>query len=336
MATIKDIARELGIDFSTVSLALRDHPRVAVATRQRVRDAAERVGYVPNRAAQALRLGTSRTIAFVLWGSSDDQLRGTCPDYILGGTSAAFAARYQLLLLLATEERLQETAIDRFPELRQTDGALFIGDPLDRPGLTALVRAGHPVVHLGDRSLADIVLPCVSADYAQGGELAAAHLLANGHQRLAVLARPHPDAPEISGRRIAGFAAVAGAALLEQIDVDGQTPMEPVLDRLRRLGITAVFTTETGVALRLLTCCQAANVAIPGDLSIVTFDDLPVAAVTTPPLTCIRQPRELAGQLGVELLRDMIEGRQPAETRVMLPCELVQRASVGPPRTDNR
>ncbi len=204
-ATIKDIAREVGMDYSTVSLALRDHPRIAVGTRQRIQEAAEHLGYVPNRAAQALRLGRSHTIAFVLWGDNSEQIRQSFPDYTLAATAAAFAAGYELLLLQATAARLAAAGIDRFPELRQTDGALFVGETLDRQGLAALLQAGYPVVHLGERTLEGVTLPCVGADYAQGGALAAEHLLSFGHRRLAALYGPHSGAPEIHERRLAGF-----------------------------------------------------------------------------------------------------------------------------------
>ncbi|MGI8915971.1 MAG: LacI family DNA-binding transcriptional regulator [Chloroflexota bacterium] len=330
-ATIKDIARAVGMDYSTVSLALRDHPRIAHATRQRIQQAAEQVGYVPNRAAQALRLGRSHTIAFVLWGDNSEQIRQSFPDYTLAATAAAFAAGYELLLLQATAARLAATSIERFPELRQTDGALFVGETLDRPGLAALWRSGFPVVHLGERTLEGIALPCVGADYAQGGALAAEHLLGFGHQRLGVLYGPHADVPEIHERRMAGFTERAGDAVRAAIAVQRETAIEPVLARFQADGITAVFATEQVIGLRLLTACSVAGVGVPQDMSVVAFDDLPSAALSTPPLTCIRQPRDLAGKLGLELLRDQIEARGVTTERLFLPCMLVARASFAPP-----
>lgn len=331
-ATIKDIAREVGMDYSTVSLALRDHPRIAVATRQRIQQAAVRLGYVPNRAAQTLRLGRSHTISFVLWGDNSEQIRQSFPDYTLAATAAAFAAGYELLLLQATAARLAKTPVDRFPELRQTDGALFVGETLDRPGLASLVRAGFPVVHLGERTLPDVTLPVVGADYAQGGALAAEHLLSFGHRRITALYGPHRDAPEVHERRLAGFQERAGDAVLETLAVTRETPIGPVLDRLRATGVTAVFATEHVIGLRLLAACQEAGVAAPRDLSVVAFDDLPAAAISGPPLTCIRQPRDTAGRLGLELLRDQIEGRPITSARLLLPCTLMSRASVAAPR----
>jgi LacI family transcriptional regulator len=330
-ATIKDIARQVGMDYSTVSLALRDHPRIAVSTRQRIQQAATELGYVPNRAAQTLRLGRSHTIAFVLWGDNSDQIRQSFPDYTLAATAAAFAAGYELLLLQATAARLAATPIDRFPELRQTDGALFVGETLDRQGLTALLRAGFPVVHLGERTLEGVTLPCVGADYAQGGMLAAEHLLSFGHRRLAALYGPHPGAPEIHERRLAGFTERAGGAVVAQFAVQRETALAPVLDQLRVGGVTAVFATEQIIGLRLLSACAAAGLRVPADLSVVAFDDLPSAALSTPPLTCVRQPRDTAGKLGLELLRDRIEGRPSTVERQLLPCALVERSSVASP-----
>jgi len=334
MATIKDIARELKLDSSTVSLALRNDPKIAAATRERIQRMAVHMRYVPNRAAQALRSGRSRTIAFVLWGNIPDEIRETFPDYTLAATTTAFEADYQLLLLQATRQRLADTPINCFPELRQADGALLVGETLDRPGLMALLQSGYPVVHLGERDLDGMTLPFVSADYAQGGRLAAAHLLSGGHRRLAALVEPHPHAPEIPARRLAGFAAVAGTQLLEQWEVERHTPLDGVLTHMLARGITGVFTTEQQIALRLLTLCQAHGIVVPEALSVVSFDDMPAAAISTPPLTCIRQPRDVAGRLGVELLRDLIEGRQPPVTQVLVPCELVRRDSVSPPRME--
>jgi LacI family transcriptional regulator len=334
--TIKDIAREVGMDYSTVSLALRDHPRIAAATRRRIQQAAEQLGYIPNRAAQTLRLGRSHMIAFVLWGDNSEQIRQSFPDYTLAATAAAFAAGYELLLLQATAARLAEASIDRFPELRQSDGALFVGETLDRAGLAALVRSGFPVVHLGERLLEGATLPCVGADYAQGGALAAEHLLGFGHRRLAALYGRHADVPEIHERRLAGFADRAGSAVVEQLAVDRETAIGPVLDRLRASGVTAVFATEQVIGMRLLTACIAGGVHVPEDMSVVAFDDLPAAALSTPPLTCIRQPRDLAGKLGLEMLRDRIEGQAVTTERLLLPCTLVARASVAAPVSGER
>jgi LacI family transcriptional regulator len=278
-----------------------------------------------------LRLGRSHTIAFVLWGDNSEQIRQSFPDYTLAATAAAFAAGYELLLLQATAARLAATSIDRFPELRQTDGALFVGETLDRQGLAALLLAGFPVVHLGERTLEGVTLPCVGADYAQGGMLAAAHLLAFGHRRLAALYGPHSGAPEIQERRLAGFTERAGETVVAQLPVQRETALAPVLDQLRAGGVTAVFTTEQIIGLRLLSACATAGLRVPVDLSVVAFDDLPSAALSTPPLTCIRQPRDIAGRLGLELLRDRIEGRPLSGERQLLPCALVERASVAPP-----
>jgi DNA-binding LacI/PurR family transcriptional regulator len=333
--TIKDIARELRLDSSTVSLGLRDDPKIAATTRARIHAAAARLGYVPNRAAQALRRGRSQMIAFVLWGNMPDEIRKTFPDYTLAATTAAFDAGYQLLLLQATAERLAATPIDRFPELRQADGALLVGETLDRRGLTALLQTGYPVVHLGERTLEGVDLPYVSADYTQGGRLAATHLLSFGHRRLAALVEPHPFAPEIPTRRLAGFAAGAGQTLIARRQVDRQAPLEDILSEVLARGITGIFTSEQQLALRLLTLCQARGIGVPGVLSIVTFDDTPAAAVSSPPLTCVRQPRDIAGRLGVGLLRDIIEGRRPPNTQMLVPCDLVLRASVErPPKED--
>jgi LacI family transcriptional regulator len=197
--------------------------------------------------------------------------------------------------------------------------------------LAALVQAGFPVVHLGERTLAGVTLPCVGADYAQGGALAAEHLLGFGHQRLAALYGPHDGAPEIHERRLAGFTDRAGDRVLVQIAVQRETPIEAVLAQVHSAGITGVFATEQVIGMRLLVACSAVGVRIPDDLSVVAFDDLPAAALSTPPLTCIRQPRDTAGKLGLELLRDLIEGRDNVTARQLLPCTLVVRESVAPP-----
>jgi DNA-binding LacI/PurR family transcriptional regulator len=330
--TVRDIARELGVDASTVSLALRDSPRIKLATRARVREAAERLGYVPNRSARALRRGRSQTIAYVLWGGQPEDLRQSFPEYTLGAAAAALEAGYGLLLLLATEQRLAQTPVDRFPELRQADGALFVGETADRAGLAALLRAGFPIVHLGARDLPGDTLPFVSGDYTQGGRLAAEHLLGHGHRRLAVLYYPHPLVPEMPTQRLEGFAAVAGQALVECFPIDCDAAVEPALDRILERGVTAVFAADQPQGLRFLAACRERGVGVPEDLSLLVFDDLPVAELSSPPLSCIRQPRDAIARLGVRLLDDLIEGRPVAALQPLLPCTLVERASVAAPK----
>lgn len=327
--TIKDIARELGLDASTVSLALRNQPRIAAATRLRVHETAQRLGYVPNRAAQALRSGRSRTLSLVLWGSMESKLPYVFSEPVLAVTDAAFQAGYAVLLWQATAERLREQSIARFPELRQTDGALLAGETEDRQGLMQLVREGYPLIHLGERYVDDGVLPFVSGDFAQGSALAAEHFLALGHRRMAVLRVAHDNIPEIPSRRVAGFCQTAGEHLVDIITVDDQTPLAPIIQTLHRQRVTAVFSTGPSVAFRFSFACRDVGVAIPRDISLIAFEDSPEMALASPPITCIRQPRNLIGERAVQILVSAIEENNSlAEVQELLPCMLVERGSV--------
>ncbi|MCL4544765.1 MAG: LacI family transcriptional regulator [Chloroflexi bacterium] len=330
--TIKDIARELGLDSSTVSLALRNQTRISLATRLRVQEVARQLGYVPNRAAQTLRQGRSRTLSLVLWGNPTTLLPETFAETALSVTNAAFHSDYAVLVWQATEERLLTTPLARFPELRQTDGAVFVGETADREGLAELVRTGYPLIHLGERYLDGVDLPFVSGNFVQGGALAAEHLSRNGHRRMAVLCGRHKHIPEIPARRLAGFARVAGDRLVAAIDVDIGEELDTIVPQIRELGVTAVFSTEPHVALSLLSACRREGVAVPEDLSIVAFDSPPELALTNPPLTCIYQPRDHVGERAVELLAVAIEKGVPVQRSEVFPCTLIERGSVAPPR----
>ena len=326
--TIKDVARELGLDASTVSLALRNRPRIAAATRLRVLEAAQRLGYVPNRAAQALRSGRSHTLSLVLWGSAELELPYTFSEPALSVANAAFHAGYAVLLLQATAERLHEQSIARFPELRQTDGALLVGETQDRKGLMQLVREGYPLIHLGERYVDDGVLPFVSGDFAQGSALAAEHFLTLGHRRMAVLRATHENIPEIPARRVAGFCQAAGEHLVDVVTVDEQTPLAPIIQTLHHQGVTAVFSTAPSVAFRFSFACRDVGMSIPHDISLIAFEDSPEMALASPPITCIRQPRDLIGERAVQLLVSAIEEGHVVEVQELLPCTLIERNSV--------
>jgi DNA-binding LacI/PurR family transcriptional regulator len=343
--TQKELAALAGVHPSTVSLALADDPRLPAPTRERLRRLAEAHRYAPNTAARWLRQGRTGTIGLVFWGEAhlEEEGRTRVGGPLMAAVEAAVAAGHQALVIPATPERLAGEAVDELVRRAPIDGAVFFGTTHDREGLTRLVRRGFPAVHFGRRVLSDASLAFVAADYRGGSRDAVAHLIARGHRRVAIVVDPRFD-HEIELERTAGYAealAAAGIAwrpelvirprLVAGAGVTTGVHAHGIVRSLLDLGATAAFCTTGTLGIEVLRRCAAGGIRVPERLALVAYDDEPEAAVSTPPLTAVRQPVARIAAEAVHLLLRLAAGEElPAgERQRVLPVELIVRASSG-------
>ena len=325
--TLKDVARKAGVHHSTVSLVLSGDKRISGETRARVLDAVRELGYVPNRSAQALRRGTERLIALVLWeGAQDAPIHY---EHMQAIFRTAFERGYQVLLIYADREVLRRQTLRDLVFRSNAAGAIFMGAPVNVEGLGALVESGYPFVHIGERRLHGKLLPCVSGDYRLGSFLAVTKLIELGHRRIACLV--YDTYPDIADTRLAGYVDAMKTAQAEpwvRRAAPGAFRWNEVFDSLQGAGITAVYTTENNLGVSLIAEAQARGVKVPEDLSIISFDDHVQASLIRPALSVVRQPTAEIGKGAVTVLLDVVEGKEASVATKLLEPVVILRESV--------
>ena len=213
---------------------------------------------------------------------------------------------------------------------RSIDGLVHVAGE-DRPEQDLReVAAAHPVV-LADESSSGLAgIPFVGADHAEGGRLVARYLRDLGHRDVALVTGPR--GLRSAEDRVAGFREVLPGAVV----VDGDFTEATAYERTGRLIETgrlptAVFASNDVMALGVLDALRAAGLSVPTDVSVVGFDDVPLAGRVVPGLTTVRQPVDQVGRLATEVLIRLMAG-QDADPPAPLPVELVERGTAAPPR----
>ena len=317
--TLSDVAREAGVAISTVSRALSRPERVAVGTGERVQEVARRLGYRPNRIAQALPTGRTGMLAVLLPDITNPHHFG-----LVRGAEAQARAAGVTLVLADTQEgpELEAAHVDRLESA--VDGFVLVASRLPEPELRALAER-RPLVLFNRRVEG---LPSVATDSADGARQVVEHLVALGHRSIAYLAGPRAAWSDAQRwRALSESAAAAGA------DVVHCGPFPPTLDAGPAAadvgvgtGATALVAFNDLLAIGVLRRLEERGVAVPEQVSVVGFDDIFGADFCSPPLTTVAAPVGDAGRRLVDVLQ---AGRHPAPV-VTVPTLLRVRASTGP------
>lgn len=330
--TIDDIAKELGIANSTVSRALRDEPTISAPVKQQVKRAAALMGYVPNIAARSLRTGRSRIIGLLVRDIRD----GLSTEVIPGVEAACGARDYGLLVCNAGDDPMQERSYLHMLQQRRVDGILILTPKSASPEVYLAATRGTPVV-LIDATPENSPLCAVSVDHVTGLYLATTHLLHLGHRRIALLSGPlslWPCSNSAKGYKMAmGEAGIEAkdhvVVATEQTDIAaGYEGMLSILELVPRP--TALAVVSDLMAAGAVEATSAHGMAVPRDFSIVGYDDIPLAALLSPPLTTVNQDKENLARKSVELLLEEIESSEHTHRQVLLKPTLVVRASTAP------
>jgi DNA-binding LacI/PurR family transcriptional regulator len=316
------VARRAGVSQSTVSLVLsgKSAGRISARTEAAVRAAAEELGYRPNVAARALRTGTARTVGLVV----TDVTHPFFGPVLRGAQVAAWRAGYAVALVDVANDPDRELASFEALRAGPVDGFLFF--TVDPPE-----TSGEHVVAL---EVSPPGMASVRFDTERGTELAVRHLLELGHTCIGHLGS-ELDAETFRRRREA-LLSVLGEAGLEPGPY-ARAPFRfeearPAALELLDAGspMTAVYCDDDLLAGGVYLAARERGVGIPGDLSVVGFDDLPFAQVFEPPLTTIRIDPEALGGESFEVLAALMSGEPEPPGRV-LPVELILRGSTASP-----
>jgi LacI family transcriptional regulator len=329
--TIGDVAREAGVGVGTVSRVLNGGDRVRPETRLRVLAVIDELEYHPSPAAQSLRRGRTNTVSviapFATRASGVERLRGV--------VSALRPSGYELMLYDVETPEQRRARFDDVARGGRSDGTIVVSLPLRPKEAEVFERAGVPVVLL-DREHRGF--SSVAVDDVRGGYMAAKHLIDLGHEKIAFLGdvRRTPFGFTSSARRLEGFRkALAEAKLKLPPALVKEGPHgRHVAHRLTaellegRIVPTALFAASDTQALGVLESADGAGVSVPGELSVIGFDDVEVSAYVG--LTTVRQPLFESGRRAVELLLAELEDGSVGAARERLPLELVVRRTTAP------
>jgi LacI family transcriptional regulator len=331
-ATLEEIARHAGVSRSTVSRVMNDHPNVDQGTRARVLSVAESLNYHPNMAARSLAAGRTQILGLAIpAGVSILFTDPYFPILIQGITSACNAQDHSLMLWLGEPEYERRT-IRRMLRGGQLDGVILASALMDDAILEALVKVRLPFVLIG-RHVVDDLVSYVDVDNRNSAYQMVTFLLRSGYERVATITGPR--------NMIAGADRLEGyvAALRERrvshdptLIVEGDFTEEGGYRAMRQLlpaAPDAVFAASDAMAIGALRAVREEGKRVPEDIAIAGFDDIPLASRTEPPLTTVRQPIQRMGAVAVDTLIDLITHPGTEPRRILLPTELVIRASTG-------
>jgi len=347
LATLKDIANQTGVSVNTVSLALRNSPRIKEDTRKRILSAAAALDYTPNHAAQSLVNKRNMTVGLLLTDMTSPVLTQVAQAVEFG----LKAKGYVTLLAASNGDQEEEARALATFRARQVDGVLvYPNHRQDLGEIRRLDAAGMPVVLLAGKEIDG--LNVVTIDEQLGSRRAAEHLLAQGHRRIGIL-----DSDRVTGNseKLDGYRAALAAA---GVAVDEGLISAPgghsiahgykALGRLMKRGAppSAVLASTDRIAMGALRWCAENGIDVPGQMSIVGYDNVEYAAAASTPLSSVNYPAQDVAESAVSLILQLIEesavgpeagpgaGPAAAPRKIVLDPELVLRESTGPLRGD--
>jgi len=333
--TLKDLATALGLSITTVSRALAGYDDVADATRQRVLQAAQEMGYVPDATARRLQKGHTDTIGFVIPTFGPRFSDPYFSELLAGIGNEAVQRNFDLLVSTRPPDTPEEeAAYRRMVEGRLVDGLLVVRTRMKDRRLAYLAQAGFPFVSFG-RSDLEVDFAYVDEDGFRGLELVGDHLIGLGHRRVAFIAAP--ENLMFSRYRRAGLEAALqhhGLDLPPEYLVAGDLTQRGGFAAMKQLldlpsPPTAVVACNDLMALGAISAAQSRGLVIGQDVAITGFDDIPLAEHSHPPLTTVRQPIYDIGRQICHMLVSVIQGEELAERHVLLQPDLVVRESTG-------
>lgn len=334
-ATIKDVARESGVSVSAVSMALSDKPsRISKETRQKVKEAAERLRYQPNRAALSLVNRESRMIGIVM-----NDVRNTHIAAEFMAINRELSGKGYSLLSHILEDQTRDSSLKLIRQIASENVAVLIwAKPLEADNAEALMSLrknveglGIPVITMDDYGF-DCPGVDVCFDYRQGGFLATEHLLELGHRKIGCLAGDRSF--QVTQERIEGYRQALekfGVPYDEKLVCYGDYTMESGYEAFSYLmgqRVSAIFSSNDEMAFGIYRAARNYGIRIPADISLVGFDNVPFADIMEAPLTTVRVPSvemgSFIGRTAMELLSEAQEGERK---KILYKPDLLRRGS---------
>jgi LacI family transcriptional regulator, repressor for deo operon, udp, cdd, tsx, nupC, and nupG len=340
--TIKDVAKQAGVSHSTVSRALHGSSLLSEETVERIRQIAVEMGYFPSAAARSLKTNRSHALGVIV-SAIDDPFFS---EILQGIEEIAQGRGYSMLMAASQRDPERGRAIVQDMRERHVDGLILCSASFSAEQRRNLLEYGIPIVMVNNQA-AEEYRYSIYHDDVDGSRQVTRHLIELGHKRIAYLGN------SLSGRttldRLTGFRhemEVAGLVIPDEYifevpgggPEDGFSALNPILDMPDRP--TALFCFNDMLAIGVLKGLHSAGISVPGDFSVVGFDNIVFSAYTNPPLTTLEQPKRYIGAEAARLilgLLDRVPGEEaPGQEIQKLKGRLLVRQSTAPPPINQR
>ncbi|MGD2205337.1 MAG: LacI family DNA-binding transcriptional regulator [Anaerolineae bacterium] len=333
--TIKDVAARAGVSRQTVSRVINNKGEVSDATRARVLAAIDELGYRPNVAARSIVVGRTCTLGCI---------SPSLTDYTFANiidSSQAEARRLGYFVLTGSAP----TVADVEPLLeemlrRRVDGLMVLNPRADERYryFLPLIKKGLAVLYLNSTPQEEPV-SSIHCDDRDGGYQATRYLIDLGHKAIATILGPGNE--EASDDRLAGYRQAlieAGLACDPDHTIRGDWSATSGYEATGQLltasrPFSAIFAQNDQMAVGAIRALREAGRQVPDDVSVIGFDDIPLASYFDPPLTTVRQPMQETGERAARLLVETIQNPDRTPEQIAIPARLVERASCGPRRS---
>jgi LacI family transcriptional regulator len=334
LVTIKDIAKKADVSIATVSNVINNSRFVNQERKNRVLQAAKELNYVANAVARGLRMRESKTIGLVI----SDFTNPFYPDLAKACEDFAQNSGYTLIIVNTNDEKDRMANAISLAREGKVDGLIVAsGSVEDHSLLSELVKDGFPLV-FAHRYVPGLEIDTVLADNFSGTYSAVRHLLALGHKKIAMISGV--DQSSVNIDRIKAFRKAMNDARLNILPewlISGKSKYQQsyivantIMNKQQEDRPTAIITAGDIAALGVMDAVKDMGLDIPGDLALIGFDDLFLAAYRTVQLTTVRVPRYDMGQQATRILLDRINRTgPPGNIKITLPMDLIIRRTCG-------
>ncbi|TMW72534.1 LacI family transcriptional regulator [Alteribacter natronophilus] len=329
--TIKDVAKMSGVSMSTVSRVLNSPASVTEEKRIKVEKAIKQLKYHPNALARGLIYKRTQSVGVLL----PDVANAYVAEVIRGMEDASI--NHGSNLILCNTDRNKERMIKYLKLLRekQVDGLVYTSDPLTEEIFREFDELNIPVVLSSTQSL-EYAYPSVKVDDEKAGYDGTSYLIDKGHKHVAMISGPTTD-PIAGYPRYTGYKQAMkerlGVADVDDLTEFGNFQYDTGYDAMSRLyrknkNITAVFAVSDEMALGVISFLSDQGLSVPGDISVLGFDNTRIARMSIPKLTTVGQPMYDIGYKSMEKLEALLQKKELSEVRTYLPHKIIERESV--------
>ncbi|WP_455675480.1 catabolite control protein A [Pradoshia sp.] len=327
--TIYDVAREANVSMATVSRVVNGNPNVKPATRKKVNDVIERLGYRPNAVARGLASKKTTTVGVIIPDISSifyAELARGIED---------IATMYKYNIILSNSDANQEKELHLIQTMlgKQVDGVVFMSSNITEEHIEELKKSPVPVVLAGTVEDTEQI-PSVNIDYRQAVKDAVAFFKENGHERIAVVTGPSTDAITVK-EILPGYREAletAGLSFNENYVVETDTSYDSGIEALNQMADlnerpTAIYVCSDEAALGIIHAAYDRGIQIPDELEVISSDNTRLSLMVRPRLSTIVQPLYDIGAVSMRLLTKLMNKEEVEESTVILPHRLELRDS---------
>lgn len=335
MTTIYDIAKRTGYSPTTVSKAFNNYSDVREKTRQEIFRAAQEMGYLPNSHARTLTTKKSWTIGVLFIENTGMGIRHPFFSAVIESFKKVAVDKGYALMFISKDVGGKQSGYLENCRIRGVDGVVVFLSDYEDPYFRELLESDIPTVVL-DYETSQSHTIC--SDNKSGAQLAVDYLASLGHRKIAhisggmntfpgkVRELGYKDAMEQQGLEVPDSYIVNGAFYSRESGYDAMLKLLKLPERP-----TAVFASGDWLALGAIMAAKDSGLSVPGDISVMGYDDIDLAEYVTPALTTVRQDTELLGSRAADLLLEAIEGKEQDKESILVPVEVIERESCAPP-----